>query len=202
MPVEQVESDAPEAAAEETQAVHDIPSQEAAGAPASPPDGVPETAASASTAANGDQLAALKAEVDKNQQGWQRALADFQNFKRRVERDQKDFQQRTLSDVLSRVLPLLDDFDLALVNLPAELQGHPWVNGVSLIQGKFRKLLEEHEVAEIDPVGQAFDPNRHEAIGRDEDAGDVPSGHVTATLQKGYALGDRVLRPARVRVAG
>jgi molecular chaperone GrpE len=72
---------------------------------------------------------------------------------------------------------------------------------VTLIQRKFEKLLEEHKIVALDPVGEEFDPNQHEAVGVDNDT-DVESGHVSETLQKGYMSGDYVLRPAMVRVAG
>ena len=76
----------------------------------------------------------------------------------------------------------------------------PWLEGVAAIQRKFKKILDEHGVTIIDPVGEVFDPSRHEAIGVDSET-EAESGHVTVTLQKGYASGDRVLRPALVRVA-
>jgi len=147
------------------------------------------------------EIQALRNEVEKNLQGWQRTLADFQNYKRRVEREQKDMHQKTTLDTLVKVLPMFDDFERALANVPPELQGNPWMNGVSLILNKFQKLLDEADVIVIDPVGESFDPSQHEAVGRDEES-DLPSGTVTATLQKGYLSGERVLRPALVKVAG
>lgn len=139
-------------------------------------------------------------EAEKNLQGWQRTLAEFQNYKRRVERESREIRQRTALDTLVKVLPIIDDFERALASLPDDLKDNPWINGVTLIQSKFQKLLDEYAVTVIDPVGEMFDPNQHEAVGRDDDA-DVESGHVSATLQKGYQCGDRVLRPALVRVA-
>lgn len=139
-------------------------------------------------------------EAEKNLQGWQRTLAEFQNYKRRVERESKEIRQKTALDTLVKMLPIIDDFERALASLPDDMKDNPWINGVTLIQSKFQKLLEEHEVSIIDPVGELFDPNQHEAVGRDDDT-DVESGHVSATLQKGYQCGERVLRPALVRVA-
>lgn len=154
-------------------------------------DGVP-TALSDSDAA--------VSEAEKNLQGWQRTLAEFQNYKRRVERESKEIRQKTALDTLVKMLPIIDDFERALASLPDDMKDNPWINGVTLIQSKFQKLLEEYEVSIIDPVGELFDPNQHEAVGRDDDT-DVESGHVSATLQKGYQCGERVLRPALVRVA-
>jgi molecular chaperone GrpE len=99
------------------------------------------------------------------------------------------------------MLPIMDDFERALQNIPDELKTHPWVSGTALILKKFDKVLEAHNVTIIDPVGQPFNPHQHEAIGTDSSDA-YPSGHVTVTLQKGYLSGERVLRPALVRVAG
>ncbi|PJF21826.1 MAG: nucleotide exchange factor GrpE, partial [Phototrophicales bacterium] len=76
----------------------------------------------------------------------------------------------------------------------------PWINGVALIQGKFKKLMDEYDIQPIAPDGEAFDPNIHEAISMDA-SDDVESGHVIETVLKGYISGDIVLRPAMVRVA-
>jgi molecular chaperone GrpE len=146
------------------------------------------------------QLAAAQAQAKEYLDGWQRARADFANYKKRVERELQDSQQNASLDLLGRLFPILSDFERAMSNLPSDLQGYPWLEGITLIQRKFQKLLEDHGVIEIDPAGQPFDPNLHEAVGSDEDTA-AQSGYVTATLQKGYRLGDRVLRPALVRVA-
>ncbi|MDX1991016.1 MAG: nucleotide exchange factor GrpE [bacterium] len=168
------------------------------------PDVAANGSAQANTATSANipqELIALRQEAEKNLQGWQRALADFQNYKRRAEREQQDAHKKAAFDTLMKFVPMFDDFERALANVPEELQGNPWLNGVSLIQNKFNKLLEELGVSVIDPVGQPFDPSQHEAVGRDESA-EAESGTVTAVLQKGYSAGDRVLRPALVRVAG
>jgi molecular chaperone GrpE len=98
------------------------------------------------------------------------------------------------------LLPIIDDIERAMTSVPDGLQDNPWAGGVSAIYRKFQKLLDERGVTIIDPVGQVFDPNCHEAVATEEST-EVESGHVTVTLQKGYAFGDRVLRPALVRVA-
>ncbi len=135
-----------------------------------------------------------------NFEGWQRERADFSNYKKRVEREMKEIQQNATSSTLMALLPVLDDFERAMANLPEDLKGHSWLDGVSAIQRKFQKTLDEYGIVILDPVGEVFDPSRHEAIGTDTDT-TIESGHVTVTLQKGYLSGDRVLRPALVRVA-
>lgn len=132
--------------------------------------------------------------------GWQRERAEFNNYRRRMENQLKESHQNASLEMLTKLLPIVDDFERALANLPQDQAGQSWLNGVALIHRKFQKIMEEYGVAVIDPVGEAFDPNRHEAVGVDDSA-DGSSGHVTQTLQKGYAYGDRVLRPALVRVA-
>ncbi len=150
--------------------------------------------------ASQQQLAEAKAEAQRYMEGWQRERADFANYKRRIERETKDASANATLNLLGSLLPIIDDFELAMGSIPQELQGNSWLNGVQLVQRKFQKLLDDNNITVINPLGEAFDPSRHEAIATDENS-DQESGHVTATLQKGYISGDKVLRPARVRVA-
>lgn len=139
-------------------------------------------------------------EAKSNKDGWQRAQAEFANYKKRTEREKIEMFQRASLDTLKALLPVIDDFDRAFENIPEEISENPWIGGVSMIQRKFENLLERYEIEPIDPVGDVFDPNYHEAVGT-EDSDEVESGHVTVTLQKGYKAGEQVLRPAMVRVA-
>jgi molecular chaperone GrpE len=148
-----------------------------------------------------DQLAAAKREAQQNLEGRQRTLAEFQNYKKRVERELAERYQTASLDTVAKLFPIIDDFERGLANIPEDFSGHSWLEGITLIQRKFQKLLDDYEVVAIDPVGEVFDPSLHEAVGVDTDT-DAKSGHVTVTLQKGYLCGDRVLRPAMVRVAG
>lgn len=147
------------------------------------------------------ELAVAQKQARDYFEGWQRERADFMNYKKRVEREAKDIQQNATSATLMSLLPVMDDFERAMSSLPADLNGHPWLEGVAAIQRKFQKILDDYGIVVIDPVGEEFDPSCHEALGTDSDT-DIPVGHVTVTLQKGYASGERVLRPALVRVAG
>jgi molecular chaperone GrpE len=133
-------------------------------------------------------------------EGWQRERADFSNYKKRAERDLMTMRFNAKIDTLKTFLPVLDDFERAMANLPDTTPSDSWLEGIRAIQRKLLKTLEDEGVQTIDPTGELFDPNLHEAIGQDSDS-DVASGHVSATLQKGYICGDRVLRPALVRVA-
>jgi molecular chaperone GrpE len=145
-------------------------------------------------------LIEAQTEAQTNKDGWQRARAEFANYKKRVEREKTDMFQRASLDTLRALLPIIDDFDRAFDNVPDEISDNPWLGGISMIQRKFDNVLEQYNIEVIDPVGDVFDPNYHEAIGTD-DSDDVESGHVTVTLQKGYKAGEQILRPALVRVA-
>ncbi|MBK9123466.1 MAG: nucleotide exchange factor GrpE [Chloroflexi bacterium] len=146
------------------------------------------------------EVAVLLAKIEEYKDGWQRERAEFANYKRRVEREQAEVRQRGVHDAVARVLPIIDDFERAMQFVPEEFKENPWLNGIDLLLSKFDKFLTESNVEKIDPTGEPFDPTRHEAIGL-EDTDEVESGLVSTTLQKGYISGDRVLRPALVRVA-
>lgn len=135
-------------------------------------------------------------EAKANLDGWQRAQAEFANYKKRETR----MRQRVAQATLKELLPVIDDFDRAFENVPQDISENPWFDGVTMIQRKFEGLLEKFDIETIDPTGEPFDPNFHEAIGAD-DSDEAESGHVTETLQKGYRAGDFVLRLALVRVA-
>lgn len=145
-------------------------------------------------------MATFKAEAERNLEGWQRERAEFQNYKRRVERDQKDIQRRSELDTIIKILPIVDDFERALANIPSDLLDNSWVHGTALILNKFKRLFEEYEITIINPANEPFDPYLHQAIMR-EDSSEVESGHIIETLQKGYKSGDTILRPALVKVA-
>lgn len=152
-------------------------------------------------------VAALQAELEKAQaqaaeylEGWQRARAEFANYRRRVEAEREDIRCRSNEALLLKLLPIVDDFERALQVLPAELVNHPWVDGVRMILNKLHALLESENVTPVSTVGQMFDPQWHEAMMQEETT-EHPDGMIIEELRKGYRLGDRVLRPALVKVA-
>jgi molecular chaperone GrpE len=128
---------------------------------------------------------------------YMRTLADFENFRKRAEREKADFQRYALGSVIRDLLPVLDNFDRALEH--AE-EGDEFHKGVALIYKQLFDVLQRHGLKPITESGVRFDPNFHEAVIREEDPS-VPSHTVTAVLQKGYFLHDRLLRPAMVKVA-
>jgi molecular chaperone GrpE len=146
------------------------------------------------------KLAESQAKADEYLDGWQRSRAEFVNFRKRMERDQAAANQTATGNVVKRFLDVVDDLDRALKNRPKDEEGANWASGIDLIYRKLLTNLEAEGVNTIQADGQIFDPSLHEAISN-EDHPDLESGQVIATVQQGYMLGERVLRPARVRVA-
>ena len=128
---------------------------------------------------------------------YMRTLADFENFRKRGERERQDFQKYALANLLRDLLPVLDNFDRALDH--AE-EGDDFHKGVLMIYKQLYDTLQKGGLKPIDQAGVPFDPNIHEGVMREEDPS-VPSGTVIAILQKGYFLHDRLLRPAMVKVS-
>ena len=147
------------------------------------------------------EIERLRAEAATNLDGWQRALAEFANYKRRNDAERSQLAFLTGVKIIEKLLPIIDDFDRALANLPDDIKNNGWIEGVSLTRRKLVSLLENEGVSPI-PIapGDAFDPALHEAITHEE-SDQFGEGQIIAELQKGYRIGDRVLRPARVRVA-
>ena len=143
------------------------------------------------------QLAEAQSQTAEYKDGWQRALADFQNYKRRVDAEKAETYHMAVSNIIKRFLPVLDDMERALAACPP---GLTWAEGIELIYRKLQDILVAEGLQRIQAEGQPFDPNFHEAITQ-EPAEGVESGHVIAVVRNGYMLGDRVVRPAQVRVA-
>ena len=143
------------------------------------------------------QLDAAQAKVAEYKDGWARSQAEYQNYKKRLDRDNELMYVSMKGDIIKKVLPALDDLERALQNRPAE---NAWASGIELIVRKLQNMLESEGIKRIQAEGEEFDPNFHEAISH-EPADGVSSGHVIAVVQNGYMLGERVIRPALVRVA-
>jgi molecular chaperone GrpE len=146
------------------------------------------------------QLEAAQQEAAENKQGWQRAAADFANYRRRTDQERDAMIGIANEVLLAKVLAVADDFDRAVAAVPEELQGHGWVDGVAAIDRKLRLVLDSEGITPIEALGKQFDPHEHEAVAQEE-RHDVAEGTVIAELQRGYRIRDRVLRPAMVAVA-
>jgi molecular chaperone GrpE len=145
-------------------------------------------------------LVETRAKADEYLDGWQRARAEFANYRRRVERDQAQAQHTATGNVVKRYLEISDDLERALKNRPQKGEGADWAIGIELIYRKLLSYLESEGVKMMQAEGQMFDPNLHEAV-TTEDSPQHQSGQIIEVLQPGYLLGERVLRPAVVRVA-
>lgn len=130
---------------------------------------------------------------------WQRSRADFVNLKRRTEIERNNLSAEARERIILKILPIVDDFERALQTLPEDLKNAPWISGVTLIEKKLKTLLDQEGIAEIPAEGQEFDPRFHDAVQRDEES-EGEKDVVAAVYQKGYKLGDRVIRPAVVKV--
>lgn len=143
------------------------------------------------------QLEEVEARASEYKDSWMRSQAEFQNYKKRIDRDNESMRLHMKGEIVKKILPLLDDLERAMQNRPAD---ETWSNGIELIVRKFQTTLESEGVKRIEAEGKEFDPNFHEAISN-EPNDEVESGHVIAVVQNGYMLGERVVRPALVRVA-
>jgi molecular chaperone GrpE len=179
--------------------------QERAAAEGAPQNEQPETNDTEHrTGTETETVESLRAQLEEERnraeaffRNWQRAAADFQNYKRRVEEErQRNTLYANLALVLN-MLPIYDDLCRALENVDASIAGSAWVEGVRQIARKFQGALEASGVKEIPAEpGMDFDPNLHEAVAQDEGE----PGKIVRVLQKGYTMGDRVIRPALVTV--
>ena len=163
-----------------------------------PLDPQQETPASADTTAS-DGADALQKERDDLYDRLLRKTAEFDNFRKRVERDRKDMVEWAAADVISDVLSIVDDFDRALAaDAPPEAQAYK--SGLELIQRQLAEMLKKRGVTPVEALGADFDPHLHQAVAYEEVAG-AREGEVVGVMAKGYKLGERLLRPALVKVA-
>jgi molecular chaperone GrpE len=125
-----------------------------------------------------------------------RAVADYQNLERRSREERTEVGRLALAGVVLNFLPVLDDLERAVEAAEQVAEGASWAEGVRLVAQKFRQVLEQHGVREVDALGQPFDPAWHESVGA------VPGaeGEVVDVLRRGYAIHDRVVRPAMVMI--
>ena len=141
-------------------------------------------------------LAEEKEKAENYLASWQRAQADFVNYKRRSEQELEERGKFANSVLMLSFLPVLDDLERAISAMPPRLAKHEWAEGIRLVERKFKTSLEGQGVTPIKALGEPFDPNFHEALRQDKGK----EGIVIEEFQKGYMLGDRVLRPAKVVV--
>ena len=155
----------------------------------------PDVDALAST----DRVSDLQRERDDYKDRWLRKTAEFENYRKRVERERREQADQTVTDLLIELLTIDDDFDRALT-VDAGEGGSAYRRGVELIHGKLQDLLRRHGVRPIESLGADFDQNVHQAVIH-ESSPDHREGEVIGELRRGYMIGERLLRPAMVKVA-
>jgi len=145
------------------------------------------------------KIAELESSLAETKDRYLRSAADFENFKKRSRQQQLDTIQHASADLISRLLPALDDLHKALDHKPAGVD-ESWVKGLELSVRKLEEALGAHGLESIDAVGAPFDPKLHEAIGYEEST-EHPEDTVISQLRRGYRIRDRVVRPALVKLA-
>jgi molecular chaperone GrpE len=170
-------------------------------------DEVEEKKEEAQTAELPDDVAVLKQALEQERaksteylDNWRRAAADFSNYKKRAEKDAGEMTKFANGVLIARLLPVLDDFDRAFATVPDNLRDLTWIDGMMLIARKMNAILEAEGLKPIEALNKPFDPNLHEAVIHEE-TDRHEDGTVIAELQKGYKLGERILRPTMVKVA-
>jgi molecular chaperone GrpE len=158
-------------------------------------EAAPDTGAPAAT----DSLQAVEQERDALRDRLLRTAAEFDNFRKRVDRERRELSEFAAADILSELLPIVDNFERAL-QAPAPTEAESFRTGIEMIHRQMLDLLRKRGVTPIEALGADFDPNFHQAVIHEPSA-DHRDGEVIAELQRGYMLGDRLLRPAMVKVA-
>lgn len=171
--------------------------QDRTGAP--PPDDRAEQPDRSAQEEPAEALARLQRERDDLYERLLRKTAEFENYRKRVDKERRELAEWAAADVLQELLAIMDDFERALAaEAPAEAQSYR--AGLELIHRQMSGLLRKRGVTPIETMGADFDPHVHQAVAYEESPG-AREGQVIAELRKGYRLGDRLLRPALVRVA-
>lgn len=147
-----------------------------------------------------EELGKAEAQAAEYLDGWQRAQAEFSNYKKRQEAERTQMITLANATLLRKLLSIVDDFERAMATLPYNLSQLTWCEGVLLIKHKLDAILEFEGVKPIETEEQVFDPRYHEAVTYEEVSG-YEEGQIIGEVQRGYILGERVLRPALVRVA-
>jgi molecular chaperone GrpE len=166
-----------------------------------------EEAEEAPSVEDQDDIDFLRSQLEEERQKaedylehWKRTAAEFSNYRKRNDRERDDLVKFSNALLITKLLPILDDFERAFQTLPTEFRHLTWVDGIALIARKLDAILGQEGVTLIEAEGKPFDPNFHSAI-MHEETSEHEDGIVLEELQKGYQLNDRVLRPTLVKVA-
>ena len=131
--------------------------------------------------------------------GWQRARADFLNYKKQEIKRLKEILEYGSQELILKILPILDNLEKAETHIPLDFKDDEWVKGILQIKNQFQVFLKKQGIEEIKTIGRRFDPNFHEAIEEVKGENKEP-GEIIEEIRKGYILNNKVIRPAKVRV--
>lgn len=143
-----------------------------------------------------EDIETVRAERDRYLDQLQRSVAEFANYRRRSEQERAQLVPIVRRDLLANFLPVMDDLERAMAQVPEDKRDDGWVTGMAMIETKFRNVLERADVQVVDPLGEPFDPSRHEAVATEPG---TDGSTVVEVYQKGYAIGDVLIRPAMVK---
>ena len=146
------------------------------------------------------ELKECQKQAEENLAGWRRAKADFVNYKKDQEKYLEEFRKYASEDMIVKLLPTIDSFQMAVDHLPEDLESTDWAKGIICIKSQFDNFLKDVGVEEIKSVGEKFDLNLFESVG--EEKSDQEEGIVIAEIQKGYQMFGKVVRVGKVKVAG
>jgi molecular chaperone GrpE len=193
------ETDAPEAGGAQADGF------EAEGAAEPAPEAAGESGADASAAESADErdarIAELEGMLEEYKNRLLRSQADFDNFRRRTQREKEELVKFASAELIIRLLPVLDNFERAIAAAKSSGDFEALAKGVDMIHRQLLQVLEQEGLKPMETVGQPFNPEFHEAVMRVE-SGEYEEGTVVEELQRGYMLKDRVIRPAMVKVSG
>jgi len=130
----------------------------------------------------------------------QRLAADFENYKKRIEKEREDFVKFSKEDLIYDLLPLLDNFEMALHHVKNTTEPKKVIEGIELVERQFHNILKKEGLQAIETKGKKFDPHIHEAI-MHEETDKHPEGFIIEELRKGYTLSDKIIRPAQVKIS-
>lgn len=143
----------------------------------------------------------LQAERDEYLGGWQRAKADFVNYKKQSEATMKEFRVMATEGLIEELLPVLSSFEMAFANKVAwEKADKNWRTGVEYIYTQLKSVLDQHGLKELNPIGEKFDTARHEAVKHEPVEDKTKENIILNVLEKGYVLGNKLIKPAKVVV--
>ena len=148
-----------------------------------------------------DQLATLQQERDELYDRLLRMTADFENYRKRTERERRELSDAVTADIVRDVLPAIDDLERALAATATDEAASAYQRGIELIHRRLVDALRTRGVEPLDAIGKDFDPNWHEAVAHDPATDGRRDGEITAELRRGYRIGQRLVRPAQVKVA-